>query len=186
MIRIILMSLFIILFSISAVHAQADDADSVVGSVADVVADAVGGNGTADAAGYLFFAGPLTEILYSRTSPAFGGGAFIGAGDGVSIGLRVLYTIDFETITSLEIGVFIRFYIFGYQADHGPFVQLNAGTVMFARHTAVGLPADVGTISAFVSGGWRFLLGSRFFIEPAIRLGTPYIIGAGASAGVRF
>jgi hypothetical protein len=48
------------------------------------------------------------------------------------------------------------------------------------------MPSEVGTISIGLGVGWRFLLGNLFFIEPAIRGGFPYIVGAGLSAGVRF
>jgi hypothetical protein len=140
----------------------------------------------------LFFIAPIVETVYSRNSPAIGGGIAIAGGDSVTIGARAVYFADREALHSVEIGVFMRFYIFGSNAvysagaEYGPFVQLNAGAVVFVRNKALSLPADAGFFSAFLSAGWRFPLGNRFFIEPAIRAGTPYYIGAGVSAGVRF
>ena len=134
-----------------------------------------------------FFIAPLAEVLaYSRKGPTFGGGFSIGAGSGVAMGARLLYAADTESVNTLELAFFMRFYIFGSQASHGPFVQLTAGAAMFAYESALSIPADVGTISAGLAAGWRFLLGNRFYLEPAVRGGYPYIIGAGLSAGFRF
>jgi len=133
-----------------------------------------------------FFICPLTEILGSRNGPAIGGGISIGAGDDVTMGTRVMFFTDSEGFNSLEIGVFLRLFPFDGNIFNGLFFQLNGGAVVFVRDESVSLPTDVGTISAFVSAGWRFLLGNRFFVEPSVRIGTPYIFGGGVSAGIRF
>ena len=134
-----------------------------------------------------FFIAPLAEVIgYGRKGPNFGGGLAIGAGSGAAIGARLLYAADTESVNALELAVFIRFYFFGPEASAGPFVQINAGTAVFARESAVSLPAQVGTISAGLAAGWRFLLGNRWYIEPAVRAGYPYISGTGVSAGFRF
>jgi hypothetical protein len=69
----------------------------------------------------------------------------------------------------------------------GPFIQFSGGPVIFARgEKNITMPSDTVRLSAGFSLGWRFLLGTYFFIEPAIRAGYPYIAGVGLSAGVRF
>jgi hypothetical protein len=69
----------------------------------------------------------------------------------------------------------------------GLFIQFNGGPVIFAQNDdSIAVPSGMGTFSAGLSLGWRFLLGRTFFIEPVIRGGYPYIVGAGLSAGVRF
>jgi len=130
-----------------------------------------------------FFFSPIAEIVLSRTSPAFGGGALIGSDDPVSIGVRVLYLADKEAIHSLEISVFLRLYF--SDLPQGPFIQISTGTVILARDTLT-LPEDFGVFTAGFHAGWRFLFAERFFIEPVIRTGFPYYLGGGLCAGVRF
>ena len=133
-----------------------------------------------------FFIAPLVEVLgYSRKGPAFGGGLAIGAGNGVAIGAHFLYTVDTELVSALELAVFMRFYLLGPEAHSGPFVQITVGAAVFALKSIVSFPAEAGTISAGLTAGWRFLLRDRWYIEPAIRAGYPYIAGAGVSAGFR-
>jgi hypothetical protein len=135
----------------------------------------------------LFFISPIAEAVYSRTSPAFGGGFTFGAEDGITLGLRAAYFVDSEDVYSLEADIFVRVFFFYFRSNavSGPFIQVNYGAVIFARNEGFSPPADAGTYSAFLLAGWRFLLGNRFFIEPAIRGGTPYFIGAGVSAGFK-
>ena len=135
-----------------------------------------------------FFIAPLTEIIgYGRKAPAVGGGFALGAGDGVAIGFRLFYAFAFgaESVNTLELALFMRFYPFGPKADTGLFVQANIGAVMYARENAVSFPAQAGSISAGLAAGWRFPFGNRWYIEPAVRTGYPYIFGAGVSAGFR-
>jgi len=124
----------------------------------------------------------------SRASPAFGGGIAVGSEDRVSLGARAVYFTDLEAIHSLEISVFLRFYILCAFAPGGLFAQINTGAVIFAREKAVALPSDAGSFLACLAAGWCFLLGSteRFYIEPVIRTGYPYYIGGRVSSGVRF
>jgi hypothetical protein len=128
---------------------------------------------------------------YSISRVAFGGGAAFGYGDGVVIGLKVMYCDDTDDIRTLELNFLLRFYLFSMTSatfrNSGLFLQLNGGPVVFAEETnTMEMPAKIGTFSAGLSLGWRFLLGRYFFIEPAIRGGYPYMVGAGLSAGVRF
>ena len=134
-----------------------------------------------------FFIAPLFEVLgYSRRGMAFGGGIAIGAGNGIAIGLRLLYALDTELMNTLEIAVFMRAYIFGKDASAGPFAQLNIGSASFGYKEHVHIPSVAGTFSIGLGGGWRFILGQNWYIEPTIRLGYPYILGGGISGSYRF
>jgi hypothetical protein len=124
---------------------------------------------------------------YSVSNIAIGGGAALGYGDRVAIGLKVIYWNDLEYVRSLELNFLLRFYIFSRMERYGLFAQINGGPVIFAKdEDNLSMPSGIGAFSAGFSLGWRFLFGRYFFVEPAVRAGYPYIVGAGLSAGVRF
>jgi hypothetical protein len=135
--------------------------------------------------------------MYSASNLAIGGGVALGCGDRVAFGLKVIYWDDMNEVRSLELNFLARFYFFNRTAPSGagpsgvgpsgPFIQFNIGPVIFAWHDKnISIPSETVMTSAGLSLGWRFLLGRFFFIEPCIRVGTPYLFGAGLSAGVRF
>jgi hypothetical protein len=134
-----------------------------------------------------FFVAPLVEIIgYGMDGwPSFGAGFALGAGNGVAVGARFMYGIDTKSIHFMELAVFMRFYLQGPEANTGSFVQLNAGAAIFGFENAPTIPAKAGTVSLGIAAGWRFPLGTnavrRWYVEPAIRAGYPYSIGAGAS-----
>jgi hypothetical protein len=133
----------------------------------------------------LFFIAPLFETIgYSDESTAFGGGLTIGTGSGIAFGMRLLYALNPEDFTFVEILFFLRYYFFGSGANTGPFVQLNTGPVLYIDN--ITNLKGYGNISAGLTAGWRFSLGNRFFLEPAARFGFPYLAGAGVSAGFRY
>jgi hypothetical protein len=140
-----------------------------------------------------FWACPVFETgWYGIAKPAFGGGAALGYGDGVSLGIKVIYLDDINEFRTVELNFLLRFYPAGMISEKAPrnsglFLQLNGGPVIFARSgNALDLPSQTGTFSGGLSLGWRFPLGRYFFIEPAVRGGYPYVAGAGLSAGLRF
>jgi hypothetical protein len=148
-----------------------------------------------------FWVCPVLEAsFFSLRNPAFGGGAALGYGNGMSFGLKVLYSDDLHGVRTLEINILARFYfseLFRPKAENpeggasgaaasGLFIQLNGGPVIVAQDSSIAMPSEKGTFSAGLSIGWRFLLGRYFFIEPAIRGGYPFIAGVGLAAGVRF
>jgi len=136
--------------------------------------------------GSSFFIAPLAEVTgFSRKGPAFGGGLALGWGDGVSIGLRFLYSASLENFNTVEMAVFMRFYFRGPEARTGLFAQLNMGSVMYALNNKAYFPAYSGDISAGIAVGWRFPLGKRWYLEPAVRAGYPYMGGAGIAAAFR-
>ena len=133
----------------------------------------------------VFFIAPLAEAIgYSYTSIAYGGGLAIGSGSGTAVGLRFLYATDPENYIFMEILFFLRFYFLGSEASTGPFLQFNGGPVIYAD--SVPELSGYGGISAGLNAGWRLPIGRNFFIEPAVRVGYPYIVGGGISSGLRF
>ena len=132
-----------------------------------------------------FYIGLIAEGAgYTRFYNAFGGGiTFGGCFNRVGAGLNLLYALDGEGLTFFEAAVHFRYYFFRERINSGLFAQAEGGIVMFT-HELFDAFHFVPAIGLRV--GWRFLLGSRFFVEPNARGGYPYIWGAGLSAGVRF
>ena len=138
---------------------------------------------------YGFFVSPLVEISgYGREGMGLGGGLALGMGDDVSIGLRLLFAkaMGVESLSTLEIVVFMRFFPFSSNIPTGFFFQLEAGGAIFAYKKAVSFPSDAGDLTAGIAAGWCFPLGKRWYIEPNVRVGYPYIAGTGVSASFRF
>jgi len=129
-----------------------------------------------------FFAASFGEAVgYGYSGAAFGGGLIIGAGTGGALGLRILYAVDNENISFLEVNILARLYIFGKDAFSGPFAQLNIGPVIYEDKNP-NRPG-YGNISAGLTAGWRFLIGKNFFAEPSLRIGYPYLSGATVALG---
>jgi len=124
--------------------------------------------------------------LYSSSGFAFGGGLSLGYGKGASIGIKAVYYFSSDDVNTLELNFILRFYLLGAGRYSGPFLQFMGGPSFFNHEEGVAIPSEVGMISAGLSFGWRFLIVDRWFIEPAVRGGYPYLFGAGLSAGVRF
>ena len=139
----------------------------------------------------VFFAAPVVEAMgYGRMVPSMGYGLALGTEDKVSIGLKGIYAASIEeadeNIAALEITFFVRLYLSEADTIGGLFAQLSYGFAVFSQNEEITLPAESASISAGITAGWRFLPGNNFFIEPYIRAGYPYIIGAGLSVGVIF
>jgi hypothetical protein len=125
--------------------------------------------------------------MYSVSKMAVGGGAALGYGDRVAFWLKVVYLDDMEEVRVSELNFLLRFYFFDRSAPSGPFVQFNIGPVILAwDEQNITIPSETVMTAAGLSLGWRFLFGRFFFLEPCIRGGTPYLFGAGLSAGGRF
>jgi len=136
-----------------------------------------------------FFIALLAEGSgYTRYNTAFGGGVTLGGSyNGKGLGISLLYAQDAEKFMFLEALAHFRYYLsFLSRAkiNTGLFLQAEGGVVLCAyeKLEIAGYWVPVAGLSA----GWRFPLGTRWFIEPAVRGGYPYIFGAGLSAGMRF
>jgi len=87
----------------------------------------------------------------------------------------------------LELNFLLRFYFYGKRAYSGPFIQFIGGPALFFdNESGFSIPSKIGVFSIGMSYGWRFLIKDKWFIEPYIRGGYPYLAGAGLSAGIRF
>jgi len=124
--------------------------------------------------------------MYSYTGMSYGGSLSFGYGSGSSIGLKLSYFFNEESIDTLEACLLLRFYILGKNAYSGPFFQFLGGASLFNRSGDFAIPSNVGIFSAGLGFGWRFLFADRFFIESFIRGGYPYVFGGTVSIGVRF
>ena len=128
--------------------------------------------------------------MYSQTGYAFGGNFSLGYGSGSSIGLIASLYFSEEGINTLELNLLLRFYLLKAAHDRlaygGPFLQLMAGPSFFNRSGDFSFPSSSGMFNAGLCLGWRFVFADRFFVEPAIRGGYPYMLGAALSAGLRF
>ena len=124
--------------------------------------------------------------LYESTDYAYGGSFMLGFGTGTSIGIRTVWFFNSNHMEVFELIFFFRYYLHGLTSNSGPFLQVMGGTSLFHGYGGLSIPFDLGTFSAGLSFGWRFIFSDRWFIEPAVRAGYPFLIGAGVSAGVRF
>ena len=133
-----------------------------------------------------FFFAPLAEVIgYGLKNPSLGAGFALGAGNGVAIGLCFLYTIDSESLHTIELTVFLRFYLRGPEACTGPFIQLITGAALHTHKHGAFAFAGSGALSAGIAVGWRFPLGKRWYIESSVRAGYPYIAGVGVSFALK-
>jgi len=126
--------------------------------------------------------------LYSPVSLSAGGSVAIAYGSGTSMGIKTAWLFDRESqLNVLILDFLFRWYCFGNAVNSGLFFQFAGGpAIFFEREEEDSLPVRLGTLSAGLALGWRFLLGKYFYLEPSISGGYPYIVGAGLSAGVRF
>jgi len=138
------------------------------------------------------FAGIGPEVNgYSVTGFSLGGDLMLGIdlNDLFSAGLKAGYFDNFDTVNAFETALFFRYYLPWLhlpKSIDGPFAQLEAGSVFFFENDSNGnnevIPSFIGGLSA----GWRFNLGERWYVEPAVRVGYPHIWGFGVTAGLRF
>ncbi|MDR2663543.1 MAG: hypothetical protein LBC31_11165 [Treponema sp.] len=137
-----------------------------------------------DPGGEEFFAAAGAEAsLFTDRGAAGGGGLSLGCGYGEgALGFRA-FCFTGGGITTVELALFLRAYPF--RENRGFFVQAETGAGLFAMNGGLTVPAETGRITAGLAAGWRFLLGGRWYLEPSLRAGFPYIAGGGVSAGFR-
>jgi len=131
---------------------------------------------------------PGAELsMFSISGLAYGGSLTLGYGNRMAIGVKAGYFINpTDHISTLELNFLLRLYFLGAVSYSGPFIQINGGPTLFAKSGSLTFPSKYGIISAGLSLGWHILIGRYFFIEPTVRGGYPYIIGAGLFAGIHF
>jgi len=136
-----------------------------------------------------FWISPGAEMaFYSPVSLSAGGSVTIAYGSGTSIGTKISWLYDNKGQLNVFILDFLlRWYFFGNSANSGLYIQFAGGPAIYLQsEEEISMPVRIGTLTAGLALGWRFLLGNYFYIEPSISGGYPYIFGAGLSAGVRF
>ena len=96
----------------------------------------------------------------------------------IALGLKSTFSYDFNSLTTLEQAGFFRWY--PAFKTRGFFLQGELGSSIFYDNTINRL--------SFMGGlalGWRFHI-KKWFLEPGLRAGYPYIWGAGFTAGMIF
>ena len=139
-----------------------------------------------------FWVSPGAEMaLFSPSSISVGGSLAVVYGSRFSIGFSAAWFFDMNSeLDALEMNLLLRYFFVSAAEDSlyaGPYLQLTGGPALFFdKAENASIPAKWGRASAGLTFGWRFLFGKLFFAEPYIRVGYPYIVGAGVSAGVHF
>jgi len=134
---------------------------------------------------WLCFSGE--SAFYDLSGVSYGGAFALGYGKGSSIGIKTAWYLNSVGVGLLEINCHLRFYFFGKRANYGPFLQFLGGpAILFGGGDGFSLPSEIGAFSIGMGVGWRFLIKDRWFIEPSIRGGYPYLAGAGLAVGVCF
>jgi hypothetical protein len=131
----------------------------------------------------------------SRAGAAFGGGLALGYEftPSIAAGIKALFGSTFEGFSTLEPLAFFRLSL---PINKGAlFAQAEAGASIFFEDGDSRQSANGGLLL-----GWRFAPGASshsgegrnpphailWYIEPSVRVGYPYIWGAGITAGLRF
>lgn len=126
---------------------------------------------------------PVAEAnFYSKNIVGAGGGLALSYGDGIAFGVKGLYFMDFDTLTTLELLANIRFYILDFNGNSKLYAQIDGGPAFFFEDGE----EMKGMLSGGITVGWRFLFRKHLFVEPFIRGGFPFLVGAGVSGGFRF
>ena len=97
-----------------------------------------------------------------------------------AMGLDISGSSNFSHIHVLEPDLFLRYYLFTNNYS-GLYIQIDAGAFLMFEDDEF-LPM----IQFGFRGGYRWHLGSSFFVEPYGRLGYPYAFGIGLVGGLRF
>ena len=138
-----------------------------------------------------FWVCPGAETAFYSSAGISTGGSFAAAyGSKTSMGFKASWFFDAnKVLDALELNFLLRYYFMGAKnaPSAGPYLQLAAGPALFFdKEEGASIPAEWGTVSAGLTFGWRFFFGKFLFVEPYIRAGYPYIVGAGVSGGVHF
>ena len=98
-----------------------------------------------------------------------------------SVGIKVSFFYDLETVSALEPQAFFRYCLPWRNEKNGPYIQAEAGSIIYWEFGEM-FPAFSGGLAL----GWRFSFGKNWYAEPTARFGYPYIWGGGAIAGYKF
>jgi hypothetical protein len=117
----------------------------------------------------------------SREGVATGGGLLFGLeiDNRMTAGIKTSFFTNMDTVNTMEGQALFRYYL--SLPVNGVFLQAEAGVSVFFEQDEQ-FPAFMGGITA----GWRIFPGARWYLEPGLRLGYPFIWGVGLGGGVRF
>jgi len=97
-----------------------------------------------------------------------------------SVGVTFTTSVNFTGDTVLEPAAMFRWYFLGI-GHTGFFAQADLGAYIIFEDNEI-----YSLFLGGLRGGYRMPLGSRFYVEPSVRVGYPFAFGVGATAGVRF
>ena len=96
-----------------------------------------------------------------------------------AVGINLGASTNFFGVFVIEAGALLRSYVL--RADHcGLFLQIDAGIFIIHQDGDIIPLVELGA-----RGGFRFCLGSLFYLDPYIRFGYPFAFGVGVMAGFR-
>jgi hypothetical protein len=95
------------------------------------------------------------------------------------VAAKAAYHHDLNMVSTIEPRLILRLYL----APSGirPFIQTETGAVIITV-----LDSNFYEFSAGLTTGCRITMKNFFYIEPALRLGYPFLWGAGITFGFRF
>ena len=115
----------------------------------------------------------------TRSSVSSGGSITFGYDQNqVAMGLKSSFSHDFNTVGDFNTNVLFRYYL--PLKKQGPFVQAEAGTIIFFED-GINYPWFSGGLAA----GWRITFKENWYLEPAARGGYPHIWGFSIAAGYK-
>jgi len=97
----------------------------------------------------------------------------------LAVGFTAAYSNNFFGFSVMEPAALFRWYFLGKKYT-GFFAQADIGASLIFERGAL-IPMFLGGLR----GGYRFPLGSSFYVEPFGRLGYPFAFGIGVIAGIR-
>jgi len=98
----------------------------------------------------------------------------------LSVGATFTTSVNFTGDTVLEPAAMFRWYFLG-SGHTGFFAQADVGAYIIFEDNEI-----YSLFLGGLRGGYRMPLGSRFYVEPSVRVGYPFAFGVGATAGLRF
>jgi len=115
---------------------------------------------------------------YTREGATLGGGlsSALDLNKWFSVGVKVGFFADFDTVNTLETAAIVRYYL--PLPISGFFLQAELGGAFFFEDNE-SYPAFLGGLAA----GWRYYVKNKWYIEPSVRGGYPFIWGVGFHAG---
>jgi len=151
-------------------------------------------------AGSLFAAGPINLFAglgaeanaYTRKGAAAGGVLSLGVdiAQMFGAGIKTSFFHNFDAIGTLELSAFGRFYFMSLLSDipllKGFFAQAELGTAVLFEDSGSYSAGSYPAFAAALAVGWRLTFMEKFYVEPFVRTGYPFIWSLGFTSGLSF